>query len=259
MEFYKYQGAGNDFIMIDDRAGYFGLNKSQIAKICDRRFGVGADGLILLQKDENTDFRMVYYNADGGESTMCGNGGRCIVAFAKKLGVIGQNTVFMAADGLHEALIEDDLVNLKMTDVTGISSQGTMHFLNTGSPHHVEFRAEIDSVDVNAEGRKIRNSSTYAPGGTNVNFAQKISENRLKIRTYERGVEAETLACGTGATAAALALMSQNHQQNVTVEVLGGTLSITAEADGVGFKNIWLKGPAQFVFKGEITLDLLQK
>lgn len=245
--------------MMDDRAGEFSLNKKQIARLCDRRFGVGADGLILLQKDENTDFRMVYYNADGGESTMCGNGGRCIVAFAKKLGIIGQNTVFTAADGLHEALVEDDLVNLKMVEVSEISSQGKTYFLNTGSPHYVEFREEIDSVDVDREGRQIRNAPAYAPGGTNVNFAQKISDNQLKIRTYERGVEAETLACGTGATAAALALMSQNHQQNITVEVLGGTLSVTAEAMGGGFDNIWLKGPAQFVFKGEIPLDLLQK
>lgn len=259
MEFFKYQGAGNDFIMVDDRSGHFNLTQNQIARICDRRFGIGADGLILLQKDAGADFRMVYYNADGGESTMCGNGGRCIVAFAQQLGLIQTKTVFVAADGLHEATIEEDLVNLKMTDVAEISTDGTVYFLNTGSPHHVEFREGLEGINVAEEGARIRHAPQYSPGGSNVNFAEKMPEDVLKLRTYERGVEAETLACGTGATAAALVLMAQTHRHAVRVEVLGGTLWVSAEPAGKGFKNIWLKGPAQFVFKGEIPVDLPRK
>lgn len=257
IHFDKYQGTGNDFIMIDNRDLLFPkTNISLIKEFCDRRFGIGADGLILLENSEEVDFNMVYFNADGNEGTMCGNGGRCIVAFANKLGIINKNTTFNAIDGLHYATIDHNIVNLQMTDVTNIEVFENHSFLNTGSPHHVTFCDSVEDLNVKELGSKIRNGAPYFKEGTNVNFVKQISEDSFKVRTYERGVEDETLACGTGVTAVAIAA----HQINKTVsnsiklKVLGGNLEVSFEKDGNSYKNVFLKGPAQFVFEGNITI-----
>lgn len=257
IHFDKYQGTGNDFIIIDNRDLLFPkTNISLIKEFCDRRFGIGSDGLILLENSEEVDFNMVYFNADGNEGTMCGNGGRCIVAFANKLGIISKNTTFNAIDGLHYATIDHNIVNLQMTDVTNIEVFENHSFLNTGSPHHVIFCDSVEDLNVKELGSKIRNGAPYFKEGTNVNFVKQISEDSFKVRTYERGVEDETLACGTGVTAVAIAA----HQINKTVsnsiklKVLGGNLEVSFEKDGNSYKNVFLKGPAQFVFEGNITI-----
>src|SRR5690606_3669721 len=208
MKFYKYQGTGNDFVMIDNRTNFFPKNDSElIAKICDRRFGIGADGLILLENDNSTDFKMVYYNSDGNESSMCGNGGRCLVAFAKKMNAITNETTFIATDGLHHAtVLENGIVSLQMKDVEEINIHSDYIFLNTGSPHHVTFVDDLEHFDVATNGAKIRYSDLYGKAGSNVNFVKQISENHFAVRTYERGVEDETLSCGTGVTAVAIAM-----------------------------------------------------
>lgn len=253
MKFYKYQGTGNDFILIDNRNLQFFKDTKLINHLCDRRFGIGADGLILLEKDDHTDFRMVYYNADGNESTMCGNGGRCIIHFAHFLGIIKNSTKFVAIDGLHEGKIENSLVvKLKMGDVQAISNEADYSVLNTGSPHFVRFVKDVENIDVFAEGRKIRNSEKFVKEGINVNFVEQTSDNSLFIRTYERGVEDETYSCGTGATAAALTFMQNHHQKEVDIKVLGGNLKVYAELKDHGFINVWLEGPAQQVFTGTI-------
>ena len=209
MTFHKYQGTGNDFIIIDNRNYIFPKkNSSLIASLCDRHFGIGADGLILLEDHKTVDFSMIYFNADGHESTMCGNGGRCIVAFAKQLDLIKNETTFDAVDGLHYATIENGIVSLKMIDVKSIELSNTHSFLNTGSPHHINFSENIDTINVKELGAKIRYGAPYFKEGTNVNFAEKTSDNSFKVRTYERGVEDETLACGTGAVASAIASTS---------------------------------------------------
>lgn len=255
MEFYKYQGTGNDFVMIDNRNLQFPKNKALVAKLCDRRFGIGGDGLILLENHETADFKMVYFNSDGSESTMCGNGGRCIVAFAEFLGIIAGRTTFEAIDGTHEAYIRNGIVKLKMIDVDRIYEAADGHTLNTGSPHLVSWISDLQNFDVYKNGNKIRNSATYSREGINVNFAEQISEDEIAVRTYERGVEDETFSCGTGATAAALTFLKDKDAREVKVMVLGGNLKVYAEKDVVSFKNIWLEGPAEQVFKGEITVQ----
>lgn len=253
--FYKYQGTGNDFVFFDNRQLTFSKNDTNlIARLCDRRFGIGADGLILLENDETTDFKMVYYNADGNESSMCGNGGRCIVAFAKFLKIIEDKTTFMAVDGLHEAIITNETVALKMQDVEGITRGESYSFLNTGSPHHVTCVNDVKSVNVKEEGAKIRYGAPYNEEGTNVNFVTRIKDNHFMVRTYERGVEDETLSCGTGVTAVALAMYDQNNTNASTVllETQGGNLEVSFTKTDGKYTNIWLKGPAQQVFKGEI-------
>lgn len=258
--FYKYQGTGNDFIMIDNRLLSFPKTDIKlIANLCHRRFGIGADGLILIEKDEETDFKMVYYNSDGKESTMCGNGGRCAVAFAYQLGIIAEDNLFIAIDGGHRATvekIEEGLfeVKLKMKDVTAVFKADTHCFLDTGSPHYVEVVEEVGALDVVEKGMIIRNKKDYAPHGTNVNFVQQINASTFKIRTYERGVEDETWSCGTGATAVALAMYAtgKTQEQTLQIEVEGGTLEVSFEIDKHdAFRNVYLKGPASFVFKGE--------
>src|SRR5690554_3538802 len=199
--FYKYQGAGNDFIIIDNRDLKFTENNpNKIAQLCDRRFGIGADGLMLLQNSTESDFEMVYYNADGNIGSMCGNGGRCIVAFAKDLGMISTSTSFLAADGFHDASINqaDNWVSLKMNDVNNIDADGDNYVLNTGSPHYVKIVNNLKNLDVATEGALIRNQDTYRDAGINVNFASTEGDGYF-VRTFERGVEGETLACGTGA------------------------------------------------------------
>lgn len=253
-EFQKYQGAGNDFIMIDDRKEEFSVSSETIAGLCDRRFGIGADGLILIQEHPEYDFRMVYFNADGHEGSMCGNGGRCAVMFARNLGIIGDSTRFTAYDGEHVATMKDDIVRLGMSDVDGIEKGENSFFLNTGSPHYIEFVDAVDEVDVTGRGRSIRYGETYGPkGGTNVNFAEVTGENHLKVRTYERGVEDETLACGTGVTACVLtAAEVYDWAGPVRVEVPGGRLAVEFTKNGKGFTDVFLIGPAKFVFRGNI-------
>jgi len=253
INFFKYQGAGNDFILIDNRTLWFDdKNGSLIRFLCDRRFGVGADGLMLLQNDPGYDFRMRYFNSDGQEASMCGNGGRCMVAFARKLNLIQDQTSFMAVDGFHEATLgSDGQVTLKMMDVAIIEKISEDYFLDTGSPHYVIFRDSLEGLDVVAEGRKIRYNERFRETGTNVNFVQ-LKNGKLTVYTYERGVEDETLACGTGITAAALcaALKTGNQKGIFQVTAKGGKLSVSFEKKGEGFRNIWLKGPAEFVFEG---------
>lgn len=253
--FYKYQGTGNDFVMIDNRQLTFDKNDTKHVKLlCDRRFGIGADGLILLENHQNLDFKMVYYNADGNESSMCGNGGRCIVAFAKFLGIIETSTSFEAIDGLHHAILEHDIVKLQMQDVSLLEKFDSHVFLNTGSPHHVQMAADLEHLNIKEVGAKIRYGAPYNVVGSNVNFVSKISEDVFSVRTYERGVEDETLSCGTGVTAVALAMnaIGKTEKNILTMNVQGGKLQVSFEKEGQGYKNIWLIGPAIQVFKGEI-------
>ncbi|MGZ0014569.1 diaminopimelate epimerase [Yeosuana sp. AK3] len=253
--FYKYQGTGNDFVMIDNRQELFDkTNTKHIAFLCDRRFGIGADGLILLENHKDLDFKMVYYNADGNESSMCGNGGRCLVAFAKQLGVISNKAIFEAIDGLHYAEIENNIVKLQMQNVDSIEKYENHVFLNTGSPHHVQFEEHIEDFDIRNKGSKIRYGEPYNEAGSNVNFVKKISETTFAVRTYERGVEDETLSCGTGVTAVALAMnyLGEANQNLITLQTKGGDLKVTFEKEGHSYKNVWLIGPAKFVFKGTI-------
>lgn len=255
LTFYKYHGAGNDFVIVDNRDLTFPAdNIAYVEWLCDRRFGIGADGLMLLQNFNGYDFEMRYYNSDGREASMCGNGGRCIVAFAHKMGIIGSKTSFIAVDGLHDAIIEPDGdVNLRMSDVNFIETDGNEYFLDTGSPHFVRFLDTLEGVDILTEGRKVRYSERFKEKGTNVNFV-KQDGNKLTVFTYERGVEAETLACGTGITASALSAALRNGLSKGFYPVIakGGNLSVSFEKTETGFTNIWLKGPATFVFKGEL-------
>lgn len=257
VNFFKYHGTGNDFIIMDNRKGKNTFTAEQVAAMCHRRFGIGADGLIMLETEPGVDFRMVYYNSDGNTSSLCGNGGRCIVAFAKHLGLVQNKARFMAADGLHEAMIDDDQIALKMQDVKNIEAGADYYFLDTGSPHYVKFVSGIEQFDVKGEGRRIRNSERFAEAGTNVNFMEKTDDDII-VRTYERGVEDETYSCGTGVTAAALVAAMRGlstSRNSCTVRTLGGTLDVTFEKVlEYNFYNIWLKGPARLVFTGEITL-----
>lgn len=257
--FYKYQGTGNDFVMIDNRDLHFSKKDANlIEKLCDRRFGIGADGLILLENDESTDFRMVYYNSDGNESSMCGNGGRCLVAFAKQLGIIESETTFMATDGLHFATINDaGIVSLQMKDVDEVQEHKTHVFLNTGSPHHVQMVEDLHIFDVRNEGAKIRYGNLYGAAGSNVNFVSQTDEDKFRLRTYERGVEDETLSCGTGATAVAIAMRAtgKTNSSIIELQVEGGNLEVSfTEKNGI-FSHVFLKGPATFVFEGTISVD----
>ena len=262
IKFYKYQGTGNDFVMIDNRDLEFPKSTELIEKLCDRRFGIGGDGLILLENDdsptlkgdEKSDFKMVYFNSDGNESTMCGNGGRCIVAFAHFLDIFEDQTTFDAIDGLHKAEIKNGIVKLKMIDVIDINTGGEDLVMNTGSPHYVKYVEMLNNYNVFKNGNEIRNSPTYKAEGINVNFVEALSDKEIFVRTYERGVEDETYSCGTGVTASALTFMDKNNQTSVAVKVLGGKLKVYAEKNGAGFSDIWLEGPASQVFSGTISI-----
>ena len=258
LKFYKYQGTGNDFVMIDNRSNTFPKENTQlVARLCDRRFGIGADGLILLDNDTDTDFRMVYYNSDGNLSSMCGNGGRCLVAFAKKLNVIQDETTFIATDGLHYAKVaEDGIVSLQMIDVEEIKNTENYSFLNTGSPHHVQVVSDLEHYNVKENGAAIRYGDLYGQQGSNINFVKKIDDTTFSLRTYERGVEDETLACGTGATAVAIAMNAngQTHLNAINLNVEGGKLSVSFNRENGKYTNVFLKGPAEFVFEGTIEL-----
>lgn len=258
LKFYKYQGTGNDFVMIDNRQNFFPKNDTKlIERLCDRRFGIGADGLILLENDNSTDFRMVYYNSDGNESSMCGNGGRCLVAFAKSLNVINNGATFIATDGLHHAIIDENgIVSLQMKDVDEVKIDSEYVFLNTGSPHHVTLVNDLEHYNVKENGAEIRYSDLYGKAGSNVNFVNQISENHFRLRTYERGVEDETLSCGTGATATAIAMnvIGKTKSDAIDIDVEGGKLKVTFEKTDKGFEKVFLIGPATFVFEGEVEL-----
>ncbi|RNI34193.1 diaminopimelate epimerase [Hanamia caeni] len=258
IKFYKYQGSGNDFIIIDNRekAGDK-LTTKQINKMCDRHFGIGADGLMLLNEKEGFDFEMVYFNADGNLGSMCGNGGRCIVQFASNMGIKKNEYIFSASDGTHKAKVDlDKQVSLEMKDVPGVEFSLDHYVLNTGSPHYVKFVTGLEDLDVVSEGRKIRNNKAFVTEGINVNFVETIDDDHIFVRTYERGVEDETLSCGTGVTASALiAAHNENGFNRVEVKSKGGNLSV--EFDKISdtkFTNIWLSGPATFVFSGEYEI-----
>lgn len=257
--FYKYQGAGNDFILIDNRKNSIDhQNPALMARLCDRRFGIGGDGIMFLQEKAGYDFEMIYYNADGQPSSMCGNGGRCIVAFAKYLGLIDTETDFLAVDGPHHAKIsaDGDWVSLQMIDVNEICRDGEAYVLNTGSPHYIELASDLKNKDVYHDGHAIRNNGTYKKHGINVNFVEPLSDGYF-VRTFERGVEDETYACGTGVTAVALAMAKRNNQTgklNTPIKVLGGDLNIRFETDGKHFSHIFLEGPAKLVFEGEVEI-----
>lgn len=253
LHFHKYEGAGNDFIIVDNREQNLHFSKEQIARLCHRRFGIGADGLMILETAVGADFTMIYYNADGGLSTLCGNGSRCIVAYAKLLRIIENECTFLAADGLHAAqLLGGNAVALAMNDVTNIRFSIGHAVLDTGSPHYVQWVADAAVTDVDGEGRAIRYSSEFIAEGINVNFAEALPGNGLKVRTYERGVEAETLSCGTGVTAVAIAsACTATGSFSVPVETPGGTLHVSFKKTTADTAtDIVLTGPAELVFTG---------
>jgi diaminopimelate epimerase len=258
LTFYKYQGTGNDFIMVDNRLELFPKEDSQlIEKLCDRRFGIGADGLILLENHPNYDFRMVYFNSDGNESSMCGNGGRCLVAFAQQLGIIQDTAKFEAVDGFHYATItSDQWVSLQMKDVHSVAGHDGYSFLNTGSPHHVQMVADLKNYPVKTEGAKIRYSHLYGASGSNVNFVEQINDHYFAVRTYERGVEDETLSCGTGVTAVAIAMYESGKTKSsiIDLKVEGGALQVQFKKQEGNYMDVFLIGPATFVFEGTIDL-----
>ncbi|MCD8538730.1 MAG: diaminopimelate epimerase [Leadbetterella sp.] len=253
MEFFKYQGTGNDFVMIDNRRKQFDDTQANIGHICHRRFGVGADGLILIENAEGYDFRMRYFNADGAEGSMCGNGGRCAVQFASDLGIFQDTTRFLAVDGEHRSRIAEGSVFLHMIDVEGIEEEADGYFVNTGSPHLVIFSDNVDALDVKTLGSGIRYSPYWkSRGGVNVNFVQVVSADTLKVRTYERGVEDETYSCGTGVTAAAIVShLRRAAAPDLLIQTLGGTLKVSLNS-GNRITGIILSGPAKRVFRGDL-------
>ena len=256
--FYKYQGTGNDFVMVDNRQNLFPKdNIKLIEQLCDRRFGIGADGLILLETDIDFDFRMVYYNSDGNESSMCGNGGRCIVAFAKQLGIITNRTSFIAIDGMHQATIDQNgLVSLQMKNVENIKLESDYTFLNTGSPHHVLLVEDLAHYNIKQEGAKIRYSNLYGEVGSNVNFVSQVNDATFAVRTYERGVEDVTLSCGTGVTAVAIAMnaIGKTNANQITLLTEGGQLQMKKKKRVSSYEDIFLIGPATFVFEGSMQI-----
>lgn len=259
LHFEKYHGTGNDFIMIDNRNNIFGAEKvSLIASMCDRHTGIGADGLILLENDENTDFNMRYFNADGYEGSMCGNGGRCIVIFAQELGIIKNKTEFKTIDGIHAAVIhKNNVVALQMNDVKEVQLHEAHSFLDTGSPHHVALVEEVATYPVFEKGREIRYAAPYYDTGTNVNFVEQVDKNIFKIRTYERGVEDETLSCGTGVTAVAIAMHAADitKAKTINLETLGGDLKVSFKTKKGSYTDIILEGPVKKVFSGDYFVD----
>ena len=258
INFYKYHGTGNDFVILDNFTSEApALTTEQIKFICNRNFGVGADGLMLLSKKEGYDFEMIYYNADGNQSSMCGNGGRCLVKFAYHRGIHKSTYNFIAIDGRHGAEIDEDgTVSLKMQDVTNVDYHTHHSVLNTGSPHYIKFVENIEELNVPVAGREVRYSNAFEKEGINVNFVEIIDEDTIYVRTYERGVENETLSCGTGVTAAALmSAHNQNGFNRVDVKTNGGKLNVEFnKINDRHFEDIWLCGPATFVFTGEIDV-----
>ncbi|RAW03387.1 diaminopimelate epimerase [Pseudochryseolinea flava] len=261
IHFYKYQATGNDFVIIDNRVSRLVFTKSQIEQICDRKFGVGADGLMLIERHPSLNFKLEYFNSDGSQS-LCGNGSRAAVHFAATLGIVNGKSTFEAFDGPHDAQLNGEIVSIKMNNVREVKSIGDDFFINTGSPHYIRFVQDLKNYPVFEEGRKIRNSETFKPGGTNVNFLEILPNNVLFVRTYERGVEDETLSCGTGVTAAALAASLKGLTSPISIKALGGDLSIEFKkpkssgdnGHSVMFEDIFLVGPAKMVFEGHLEL-----
>jgi len=261
VHFSKYHGTGNDFILTDGRSLQISpFNSGIIRQLCDRRFGIGADGLIILEKSENFDFTMKYFNADGREGTMCGNGGRCISAFARKLGIVSRKTVFEGIDGIHTASFSArGDIRLKLADVSGLTEMEDGYLLNTGSPHFVKLAENLDELDVERLGAEIRQQDRFGPGGVNVNFLEADAHtDQLAVRTFERGVEGETWSCGTGVTAAAI--MASFHfntdRSSFTVRTRGGLLNVAfRREDKQEYRDIYLTGPALHVYDG--TIDII--
>lgn len=256
IDFYKYQGTGNDFIIIDNRVNKFPKeDNNYIKELCDRKFGIGADGLMLLEDSTSGDFNMIYFNADGNLGSMCGNGGRCIVRFAEFLDIFNKKTTFEAIGETYYATVDNECVSLKMKDIDEIELHADHIFLNTGSPHHVKFTENIATLDVKKVGKKIRYASPYFETGTNVNFVEQINDNTFKVRTYERGVEDETLSCGTGVTAVAIASYAskKSTEKIINLQTMGGILEVSFDKEDNNYRNIVLKGPATFVYKGRIN------
>ena len=256
INFSKYQGTGNDFVIIDNRSSAIALSNAQIAFLCNRRFGIGADGLMLLGTAQGFDFSMTYYNADGTEGTMCGNGGRCLVKFANDNGIVKDHYHFIAIDGPHEAIIHNNgWVHLKMSDVNAVETGKDFFVTNTGSPHYIKVVDDIENFEVFNEGKAIRYNDRFANEGINVNFIQHQGDH-LFVRTYERGVENETYSCGTGVTASAIiSCLHKTGEHDVHIKTIGGNLAVSFNNKGGGhFNQIWLKGPGTFVFKASIDI-----
>ena len=261
-QFYKYEGCGNDFVIIDERTDWIQLTEEQITALCDRRFGIGADGLLSLRNHPEHDFQMVYYNSDGSRATMCGNGARCLSAFAHKMNAIGIKGSFLADDGKHSAeilWIEDAVsqVAISMIDATPDFVSDDHVSINTGTPHYALFVDDIETADVINTGRNIRYNPQFEPIGTNVNFVQ-ITAFGIAVRTYEKGVEDETLACGTGVTASAMAASIRTGKNSFDVKALGGNLHVSFDKDGDTFTNVILTGPARLVYSGQFDLQTIQ-
>jgi diaminopimelate epimerase len=267
LRFTKMDGAGNDFILIDNRAGDVDLNRSQIARLCDRHRGIGADGVLLLENpSDHADFRMRYFNADGGEAEMCGNGARCFARFANKVAGAEGKISFETPAGVISAEVAGDLVTLQMTEPTDLrlsvpvrigGEERIVHFINSGVPHVVIPVAQVGDVDVSQEGSAIRHHEAFSPKGANVNFIEKRGPDKIAVRTYERGVEDETLACGTGVVASALVFAAtENVNGPISVLARGGDeLRVGFQKIDKQFRNVTLTGPAAFVFEGTIKLD----
>jgi diaminopimelate epimerase len=259
IQFTKYQGTGNDFILLDNRKQEYALTDDQVRRLCDRRFGIGADGLMLLQEKAGYDFEMRYYNSDGKLASMCGNGGRCMIKFAYHLGIHKGSYHFLAVDGEHEGEIDTDgTVSLKMVDVSDIKKVHNDFVLNTGSPHYIKMVPDVMNIDVYKKGAEIRHSKEFEEEAINVNFVEQTEEpDKILVRTYERGVEAETWSCGTGVTAAALICYhNENGFNEVEVKTLGGNLIVEFDrVDEGSYENIWLCGPAEKVFQGAMEIE----
>lgn len=255
--FTKYQGTGNDFVIIDNRSLEFPADRlKKIIHICDRKMGVGADGFILIEPHKTADFTMRYYNANGHEGSLCGNGSRCAVDYAYQNKICKETTQFMASDGVHKAILKGGIVELEIADVSFWKKEKQFVFLDTGSPHHVVFVDDVQAIDVAKLGAQIAHGPPYFDEGTNVNFAQIIPNRKVYVRTYERGVEGETLSCGTGVTAVALAMRisAKTETNQIDICTKGGNLSVSFEYNSTLFTSVVLKGPAVEVFKGEIVL-----
>ena len=255
INFTKYEGNGNDFIIIDDRKDEFSDdNFLLISKLCDRKFGIGADGLILLRKHKVYDFQMIYFNSDGNESSMCGNGGRCLVSYALQLDINLKTNSFLAIDGVHKFKVVDNEIYLKMNDVKEMVVKNGHNFLDTGSPHVVQIVDNVDEVNVYEQGKKIRNQFQEM-NGVNVNFVS-FNNDIIKCRTFERGVENETLSCGTGVVAVALYVFKKKKisDDKIIVSTKGGNLSVYFKNNGDSFNEIWLKGNINKIFDGLIEL-----
>jgi len=255
LPFHKYQSTGNDFILIDNRKDTFPKsNQQDIQRICHRKFGIGADGLILLELSAAAEFKMVYFNADGGIGSFCGNGSRAAVHFAQSLGMRSGQNIFEAYDGLHQAVVKGNFVQIKMSDVGPSREILNGSFIDTGSPHYVAFIEDLDKFDVVKNGRTLRHDTNFAPNGANINFVEKKGPAKINIRTYERGVENETLSCGTGATAAAIVASQFGLGNEISINTKGGPLKVWFEQDQGIYKNVWLEGPTELVFAGDLEI-----